>query len=76
VDIPGQVSVAGYDDSVLARHTYIDLTTISQQPRQHAQHAVAAALDRLDHGRTEPREVVIPPLLVVRGTTGPARCPS
>jgi DNA-binding LacI/PurR family transcriptional regulator len=72
VDIPGRVSVAGYDDSVLARLAYIDLTTVSQQPRQHAQHAVAAALERLDRGRTERREVVIAPRLVVRGTTGPA----
>ncbi|HSK37908.1 MAG TPA: LacI family transcriptional regulator, partial [Actinomycetota bacterium] len=36
-----------------------------------AEHAVAAAVERLDGGRVRPREVVLPPRLVVRGTTGP-----
>ncbi len=66
------VSLAGYDDSMLARLAYVDLTTVSQELAQHARHAVAAAVERLDQGRTSPREVVIAPRLVVRGTTGPA----
>jgi DNA-binding LacI/PurR family transcriptional regulator len=28
-------------------------------------------VERLDGGRVRPREVVLPPRLVVRGTTGP-----
>jgi DNA-binding LacI/PurR family transcriptional regulator len=35
-------------------------------------HAVAAVVERLDGGRTEHHEVVIPPRLVARGTSGPA----
>lgn len=34
-----------------------------------ARHAVTAGVERLDRGRTEPREVVLAPHLVVRGTT-------
>jgi DNA-binding LacI/PurR family transcriptional regulator len=30
-----------------------------------------AAVERLDRGRASPREVVLAPHLVVRGTTGP-----
>jgi DNA-binding LacI/PurR family transcriptional regulator len=76
VDVPGAVSVAGYDDSMLSRLSYVDLTTVSQEPEQHARNAVTAAVERLDRGRTESREVVIAPRLVVRGSTGPVRDPA
>ncbi|WP_367326064.1 substrate-binding domain-containing protein [Streptomyces sp. HUAS ZL42] len=68
VAVPGRVSVAGYDDT-LSRLSVFNLTTVSQSAREQAQHAVTAALERLDEGRTEPREVVLTPCLIVRGTT-------
>jgi DNA-binding LacI/PurR family transcriptional regulator len=71
VDVPGVVSVVGYDDSPLSRLAHIDLTTVSQDSAQLVRHAVAAVVERLDGGRTGHREVVVPPRLVVRGTTGP-----
>jgi DNA-binding LacI/PurR family transcriptional regulator len=76
VEVPGQVSVAGYDDSSLARLAHVNLTTVSQDARGQAEHAVAAAVERLDGGRTRPREVVLAPRLVVRGTTGPPPPPA
>jgi DNA-binding LacI/PurR family transcriptional regulator len=72
VDVPGEMSVIGYDDSPLSRLAHIDLTTVNQSPQELTQHAVAAMVERLDGGRTEHREVVVTPKLVVRGTTGPA----
>ena len=63
--------MAGYDDSSLARLAHVNLTTVSQDARGQAEHALAAAVERLDGGRVRPREVVLPPRLVVRGTTGP-----
>ncbi|MGW3417611.1 LacI family DNA-binding transcriptional regulator [Streptomyces phaeochromogenes] len=69
VAVPGQVSVVGYDDDTLSRLSCFNLTTVSQNAEEQARHAVAAAVERLDHGRTEPREVVLPPHLVIRGTT-------
>uniref|UniRef100_UPI003CC5509B LacI family DNA-binding transcriptional regulator n=1 Tax=Streptomyces sp. NEAU-NA10 TaxID=3416050 RepID=UPI003CC5509B len=69
VSVPGEVSVAGYDDDALSRLSCFNLTTVSQGAREQARHAVAAAVERLDQDRTEPREVVLPPHLVVRGTT-------
>lgn len=71
IGVPGMVSLVGYDDSPTAQLDHVNLTTVSQNPREQAQHAVAAAVERLDNGRTEPREVVLSPRLVVRGTTGP-----
>ena len=73
VDVPGSVSVVGYDDSPLARLAHVQLTTVSQDAQQQAEHAVAAAIERLDEGRSAAREVVLSPQLVVRRTAGPPR---
>jgi len=73
VAVPGEVSVAGYDDDALSRLSCFNLTTVSQRAEEQARHAVTAAVERLDESRTEPREVVLPPLLVVRGSTARAR---
>ncbi len=54
VAVPGEVSVAGYDDDTLARLS-------------------SAAVERLDQDRAEPREVVLTPELVVRGTIAEPR---
>ncbi|MEV6175159.1 LacI family DNA-binding transcriptional regulator [Streptomyces sp. NPDC051954] len=74
VAVPGQVSVVGYDDDTLSRLSCFNLTTVSQSAREQARYAVTAAVERLDQDRTEPREVVLAPHLVLRGTTAePAR---
>ncbi len=71
VRVPQDVSVVGFDDSALARLAHVNLTTVSQEGPLQAERAVAAALERLDGGRTEATESVLAPRLVVRGTTGP-----
>ncbi|HEY7359395.1 MAG TPA: LacI family DNA-binding transcriptional regulator [Streptosporangiaceae bacterium] len=73
VAVPGSVSVVGYDDSALARLAHVDLTSVSQDARGQAGRAVELAVERLENGRAAPREVVLTPHLVVRGTTGPPR---
>jgi LacI family transcriptional regulator len=56
---------------MLARLAHVDLTSVSQDAREQAGQAVALAVERLEGGRTSPREVVLTPHLVVRSTTGP-----
>jgi DNA-binding LacI/PurR family transcriptional regulator len=73
VDVPGEMSVVGYDDSPPSRLAHVNLSTVSQNPDRQAEHAVVSAVERLDDGRTEPRAIVLDPQFVVRGTTGPAR---
>ncbi len=73
VRVPGDVSVVGYDDGALASLAHVDLTTVSQEAGAQAAHAVAAVVGRLDGTDVPGREVVVPPRLVVRGTTGPPR---
>ena len=70
VDVPGQVSISGYDDSLLAQLGHVDLTSVSQAPREQANRAVEAVVERLDGGRTERVSSVLMPQLVIRGTTG------
>jgi len=74
VDIPGELSVVGYDDSPIARLAHVNLTTVSQNTRELTEHAMTALIDRLDNGRTDHIDVVVPPQFIVRGTTGPPPC--
>lgn len=71
VDIPGDLSVVGYDDSHLSHLSHIDLTTVRQDADRIAEHAVQLAIARLDDNTIPLRETVLDPKLVVRGTTGP-----
>ena len=73
VAVPEEMSVVGYDDSPSAHLPHVDLTTVSQDTRRQAENAVQAAVERLDGGRTTPRQVVLEPRLVVRRTTAAPR---
>lgn len=73
VDVPGAVSVAGYDDDALSRLACFDLTTVSQNAEEQARQAVTAAVERLDHGRAASREIVLAPCLITRGSTAEVR---
>nr|WTA00096.1 LacI family transcriptional regulator [Streptomyces sp. NBC_00857] len=69
IDIPGDVSVVGYDDSHLSHLSHIDLSTVRQDAVRMAEHAVRFAVERLDDSSLTPREAVLDPKLVVRGTS-------
>ncbi|GAA4391348.1 LacI family DNA-binding transcriptional regulator [Tsukamurella soli] len=78
VDVPGQVSVVGFDDSRAARLAHLDLTTVRQDAAELARGAVRLAVARLGEGlrgagdgQDGSRTVELAPHLVVRGTTGP-----
>jgi len=73
IDVPAQMSVTGYDNSFLAQLHRLNLTTVSQEPREQARLAVEAVIERLDGGRAERREIVLQPHLVVRGSTAAPR---
>ena len=68
--VPGDVSVVGYDDSRLARIPHVAMTTISQDGAAMADAAVAAALAQI--AGHPPADLVLPPHLVARATTGQA----
>ncbi|TFV55833.1 LacI family transcriptional regulator [Mycobacterium sp. PS03-16] len=71
VDVPGRLSLIGFDDTRLADNPRIDLTTVHQDATDQAEHAVRLAVDMLEQTRTGPEDVVLEPKLVIRGTTAP-----
>ncbi|MEU1185618.1 substrate-binding domain-containing protein [Streptomyces sp. NPDC005820] len=71
VEVPRDVSVVGYDDSHLSHLMPIGLTTVRQDAVLMAERAVRFAMERLEHPELPPREAVLDPKLVVRGTSGP-----
>ncbi len=68
VDVPGDVSVVGYDDSRVAHLPWADLTTVRQDTSLLAAEAVRLAVERIEHVGP-PSDVVVPPELIVRGST-------
>ncbi|WP_096215588.1 LacI family DNA-binding transcriptional regulator [Streptomyces sp. 2323.1] len=77
LDVPGDVSVVGFDDSQLIAFTDPPLTTVRQPVQAMATAAVGALIEEI-HERGQGRqasprrtEFVFQPELVVRGSTGP-----
>ncbi|MFI0037686.1 LacI family DNA-binding transcriptional regulator [Streptomyces mutabilis] len=73
IDVPGDVSLVGYDDSHLSHLMPVGLTTVRQDAVLMAEHAVRFAVERLENADLKPREAVLDPKLVVRGTSGAPR---
>ena len=66
LDIPGDVSVIGYDDIEFAAYTFPPLTTVRQPAIELGTVAANALIEHLDHDRPLPRAIAIKPTLVVR----------
>jgi LacI family transcriptional regulator len=71
LDVPGDLSVVGFDDSPMAPLTTPPLTTVAQPTEEKGRLAVERLGAAIDGGRPEPR-TLLPTTLVVRGSTGPA----
>lgn len=69
LEIPAELSVAGFDDSSLARQVYPALTTV-RQPL--AQMAEAAASTLITDPSVRPESQVVPATIRIRESTGPA----
>jgi LacI family transcriptional regulator len=68
IDIPGDVSVAGYDNSPIGALAPVSLTSVDQAADELGARAAELLLERIG-GRTEPRSVLLKPTLVTRRTT-------
>ncbi|MQS06856.1 LacI family DNA-binding transcriptional regulator [Streptomyces alkaliphilus] len=69
LDVPGDVSVLGYDDSDLFAFTDPPLTTLRQPVRAMAGAAVNSLLEEIGGNPVHHTEFVFQPELVVRGST-------
>src|SRR5215207_896059 len=69
--VPGDVSIAGFDDSPLASLSAPQLTTVRVDYAGFGEAAAALLLSEID-GAAQPEFEPMPPQLIVRGSTGPA----
>ncbi|MGB3457563.1 MAG: LacI family DNA-binding transcriptional regulator [Litorimonas sp.] len=67
LDVPGDLSVCGFDDTPIARMVWPQLTTVAQPIRRMGEVAVAMLIDRSRH--EEPRVQTLDFDLVIRDTT-------
>jgi LacI family transcriptional regulator len=72
VDVPGDLSVAGYDNSPIGMLAPVSLTSVDQGAGELGTRAAELLLERIG-GRTEPRSVLLKPTLVTRRTTAAPR---
>jgi LacI family transcriptional regulator len=70
--IPGDLSVAGFDDVPLASHIWPSLTTIRQPIEEMGVRATALLLNQLRGGDGDVLEHTIDSELIIRSSTGPA----
>jgi DNA-binding LacI/PurR family transcriptional regulator len=70
--VPEDVSVVGFDDSLLTAYLDPPLTTIRQPVRDMALAAVSSLLDEIGGAKAPRTELLYRPELVVRGSTAPA----
>jgi DNA-binding LacI/PurR family transcriptional regulator len=77
VDVPGELSVVGFDDHPLADHLWAPLSTVSMPHIAMGRIAVDRLIS-LIQGKAIPTETVVTdlPVLAVRGSTAPPRQPS
>jgi LacI family transcriptional regulator len=69
--VPGQLSVAGYDDVALARNIWPGLTTVHQPADELVEKAIRMLIDLLKGKTLEQPVLRTPSRLVVRGSTAP-----
>jgi LacI family transcriptional regulator, repressor for deo operon, udp, cdd, tsx, nupC, and nupG len=71
LNVPGQLSVVGFDDSALMTCTDPPLTTVRQPIEAMGQAAVSQLMSQLDGTHVSSEELLFEPELVVRGSTAP-----
>lgn len=71
IDVPGRLSVTGFDDLIFAAVCAPPLTTVAMPVQQAGRSAVDLLLGQLDHKDTATTQLDLPTHLIVRATTAP-----
>jgi LacI family transcriptional regulator len=72
IKVPGQLSIAGFDDITIARQVFPRLTTIRQPLSKMAERAATALINGNADVLSGERTVIVPSSLKIRESTGPA----
>jgi LacI family transcriptional regulator len=70
LDVPGDVALAGMDNTPLSELVWPPLTTVDLGSAERARIAAELLLERIDGSDAEPRVVGVEPTLVVRASSG------
>jgi LacI family transcriptional regulator len=73
IRIPTDLAITGYNDIPLAARLRPGLTTIHVPAQEFGRAAARMLLEQMVAGRREPKRVVLPPELIIRGSTDPKR---
>jgi DNA-binding LacI/PurR family transcriptional regulator len=73
LSLPGDLSVTGFDDILLARYTMPELTTAAQPVFEMGKQAALRLLRRIKKPDLKVRRTLLPTNIVIRGSTAPAR---
>ncbi|MFI8893891.1 LacI family DNA-binding transcriptional regulator [Streptomyces paradoxus] len=71
VSVPGDISVAGYDNTTFASFGPISLTSVDQAGREIGGNAARLLVERIADRRKPPVQIKLSPTLVPRRTTAP-----
>jgi DNA-binding LacI/PurR family transcriptional regulator len=69
VDVPGRLSIVGWDDIEAAALAPVGLTTVAQQPDEMSRLAVERIVARIERRKVIGHQIVLEPDLRVRGST-------
>src|SRR5690349_17833662 len=69
--VPEDLTVVGYDNIYMSTINRISLTTVDQSGQLTGRASTRLLLERIDGGRTTPKQYVLAPRLIPRGTSGP-----
>lgn len=72
IDVPGEMSVVGFDDMFGSELCSPSLTTLAERTADAGARAIEILGRHVYEGVAEPAQLVLPTHLVVRGSTGPA----
>jgi LacI family transcriptional regulator len=73
LQVPGDLSVSGYDDLALSNNIWPGLTTVHQPSDEMFERATRLLIGMLK-GQAAPQTITIPSRLVIRGSTGAPSC--
>jgi LacI family transcriptional regulator len=68
--VPQDVSLVGFDDIPISSRTIPPLTTVHQPIQRVGSLAAQTLIEVIEHPENQPRQVVLPTELIVRGTCG------
>jgi LacI family transcriptional regulator len=73
VDVPGQVSLVGFDDLPTSRWALVQLSTVAYDLTSMSREAARMVVARVEEGGSAAQTAVFPTSYVARRTVGPAR---